>query len=321
MKVVMLSLNDNTGSGYKIAEAVNTTSNIFVEYMVLLDDLSGHNAYKYPYLYKKKFGVDNGWEVPKRILESAQQIVDEADIIHLKGDEIPKNNNFYGIIIPDKPKIITVGGSFFRRGNSSVAFQQSPIQDYLDYFDIRTALTPDLNYSEFDGIYTPHASKYIEYKWERKDIPIINHTFAPRDKKGTKMFLDAVAILKERGINFEVKITKGVNNKESLKNKSEATIYHDQISDVGWHGMAAIESMSFGIPTTAYLSDDALRRGNIKNTKVVNCGNTVKELADTFEKLLNSNLKKLSKDSFEYAKDTYSYDVVGKLWKGIYEGL
>jgi len=322
MKVVMLSLQDHTGSGYKIAEAVNMNSNIFVEYIVLLDDLSGHNAYKYPYLYRKRDTVDNGWNVPKRILQQIQLIVNEADIIHFKGDEMPKDGNFYGIMIPeDKPKVITVAGSLFRRGNSSVAFQKRELDDYIQYFDLITALTPDLNYPELNGKYIPHASKYVEYKWKKKEIPIINHTFVEMEKKGFSIFQEAIDILKKRNLKFEVNITENVTNIESLKHRANATIYHDQISDVGWHGMSAIESMSYGVPTTAYLSEEAIKFGNVSNTAVVNCGKTPIQLANTFERLLKSDLTELSKETFDYAKNTYSYDSVGKVWSNIYASL
>lgn len=322
MKAVLISLQDHTGSGYKIAESVNLNSNHFVEYMVLLDDLSGHNAYKYPYLYSKKEGGKNGWNVSQRVLDHAQSIINDADIIHLKGDELPKDYNFYGLIIPkDKPKIITVSGSFFRRGNSNVAMPYKPISEYTDFADLITTLTPDLNYPELNGIYTPHTLKYMNNIWKSRDVPIINHAYSGNNKKATKEFLEAVEILKAEGLKFEVTVTKDILNIECLKQKSEATIFFDQMSETGWYGMSGIEAMAMGIPTVAYLSDIAMEQGNIKNNPVINCGNTVEGIVETLRNLITTDLSDISKRTFEYAEKTHSYKASAKRWVDIYEGM
>ena len=113
-KVVFLSLKDECGSGYKMVEAINLNTFNFVEYIVLVNG-TDDNAYKYPFIYKKKKGVPGGWNVPKRVLDHAQGIINNSDIIHLDEDELPEmidgNYNFHGLILPkDTPRVITVGG-------------------------------------------------------------------------------------------------------------------------------------------------------------------------------------------------------------------
>jgi len=328
MKVVMLSLQDHTGSGYKITEAINLNTTNFVEYMVLLDDLSGHNAYKYPYLYSKKEDAKNGWSVPQRVLDHAQSIVDNADIIHLKGDELPKDRNFYGIMIPEnKPVIITVSGSFFRRGESNVATPLNKISDYTDFANLVTALTPDLNYKETNGIYTPHAidNRNINNLWKYSKVPIINHAYSGNNKKGTNEFLKTVKILKSEGLVFDVTITKNITNAECLKQKSEATIFFDQISETGWFGMSGIEAISMGIPVISYISDKSKEQAGFGITPaIVNCGNTVESLTDTLRIMINHNkkqLSKMSKMSKTWAEKVYSYESCAKMWNGIYESM
>jgi glycosyltransferase involved in cell wall biosynthesis len=321
-KIVMLSLQDHTGSGYAIAEAVSLTTNHFVEYIVLLDDISGHNTHKYPYLYKKKSDAEaNAWEVPKSALDYAQGILDTADIIHFKGDDIPVDRMFHGLRIPDKPLIITVGGSFFRRGNTITSIPQNPISDYVDLFDIRTAITPDLNYPEFKGRWTPHAFDCINIKnkWKARKIPLIVHSAGLENKKGTEEFKEACKLLESEGLQFNVDIIENETYTETLKRVSKATIFFAEMSGCGWYGMSGVEAMAMGIPTVAYLSEQAIKQG--KDTSAINCGNTVESLTNTLRELIKKDLAEISKESFEYAKDTYSYESVGKVWGDIYDNL
>ena len=323
----MISLQDHVGSGYAIAEAISLNTNHFVEYMVLLDDISGHNTHKYPYLYKKKTDIGaepNSWEVPETVLGYAQGMIDSADIIHFKGDEIPIDGKFYGLKIPDKKSIITVGGSFFRRGNTITSMPKHEISEYVEMFDVRTAITPDLNYPEFKGNWMPHAydCMSINNTWKNNKIPIIAHSPGLENKKGTEEFNEACRILKDEGIKFDIDIIEDESRANALERVSHATIFFAEMSGCGWYGMSGVEAMSMGIPTVAYLSDEAIRQGNCGDTAVINCGKTIDTIVDTLKILLTDyDLKTLSKKSHQYAKDTYSYEVMGKTWRGIYEDL
>jgi len=327
-KILMLSLQDNTASGYRMAESVGLNSNNFMEYIVLIDDFTGHNATKSPFIMRKKHRVVNSWDVSERVLNHAQGLVDNADIIHLKGDELPRKEddryNFYGLYLPkNTPSIVTVAGSFFRRGDNAVSMPKHEMSEYLDNFDIRTAITPDLNYDEFKGLYIPHTidCKNTPNLWKARKVPVINHSKSG-GKKGTKVFVAAIEILRAEGIEVDITFTSDVSHKEAMRQKAEATIFFDQVSECGWYAMSGIEALSMGIPTVAYLSDEAIRQGNCGNTAAINCGNTVESIVHTLRYLLtNYDLKKLSEKSYQYAKDTYSYEVIGKRWAEIYENM
>ena len=328
-KIILLSLQDHTGSGYRMTEAIGLNTYHFVEYMVLLDDMSGHNALKYPFMYSKRQGVVNGWNIHQRKLDHAQKLIDNADIIHLKGDELPNRDNgvdnFYGLIIPrDKPRIITVGGSYFRRGKSNIAMPLFPIKDYVDMFDVRTALTPDLNYREFKGSYIPHAYNCvpIKNKWKSQKIPLIVHNPSGNDKKGTKAFMKVIERLKKRGYKFKINTEYDITHKKCMEHKVKATIFFDQMSKRAWFGMAGIEAMAMGIPTVAFLSDMGLKQGMLCDIPVINCGQTLTSLELALQKLLDmDDLTELSEKTKEYCDQTYSYEVIGKKWGEIYDSL
>ncbi len=320
--VILLAKYDFAGSGNRIAEAISLNSNHYVLPIVTHPLDFPKQIRRVPSLFKrdKKLGVKGFIEDTDRI----QALIDRADIIHFKGDSVPVNDFIQGVTIPpNKVKIVTVGGSFFRRGKNNVSFENFPIEEYVKRSDFRSAITPDLNYKEFDGVYIPHAydNKNIKNHWVKRKVPHIVHTQSANNKKGTIEFKKVCAILKKENYIFTVDIVNNIPYTEAIKKVSKASIFFDQMSKVGWGGMSGIEAMSMGIPTVAYLSDIAFKQGNIKYTPVINCGNTVESLADTFRELLKGGLEDISKETFEYAKETYSYEVVGKRWAEIYEKL
>lgn len=322
-KILMLSRNDNCGSGYGIVEAVSLHSNHFVEYMVLMDELSGFVSLKTPYILRKIKNSRNEYEIEKNAFNCVQKIIDNVDIIHIKGDELP-SDKFYQFNLPkDKPRIITVAGSRFRRGKSEVAMPKFKISEYVELTDFRSAITPDLNYPEFKAEYIPHTIdiEKIDYSWKENKIPIIAHCKAMNNKKHTEEFIKAMNILKDEGYKFHLDIIEKVTHSESMKRKSNATIFYDEMSGCGWFGLSGIESMALGIPTVSYLSEEALKQGNIKNIPIVNCGNTVESLTNTFRKLLKSSLIEISEKTREYAIKNYSYEVIGKRWAEIYNAM
>ena len=318
--ILLISRYDFAGSGHKIAEAVSLNSNHYVLPIITNPYLFPKNIRRTPSLYKQD---DRGKIIcytgdPERI----QSLVDKADIIHFKGDSVPTDDFIQGVVISkDKPRIVTVGGTFFRRGKGNTAQPIAEISEYLDVTDFRSCITPDLNYPEFKAQYIPHTIESFNNVWKNAKIPTIAHCKSMNNKKGTDQFLQATKILKDKGYKFYVDIIENVSHTESMQRKSEATIFFDEMSGCGWFGLSAIEAISMGIPTISYMSETALNQGNIKDIPVINCGNTAESLVECLKPLLMKDLYDISKKTFEYAQSTYSYEVVGKQWSDIYDSL
>jgi hypothetical protein len=171
--VVMLSRGDFAGSGEQIKQSVLSVSD---EFQIVTVKLKKHI-----------YGYNSDYILNDSNLTTIQSIIDKCDVVHFKGDELP-TRKWFGLTIPvDKKIIITVGGSGFRRGRSNVSLQWHPIWQYLPITSLRTTITPDLNYPDFESIYTPHTLdvKSIKYSWEYRPIPIIQHSPSSRAKKGT----------------------------------------------------------------------------------------------------------------------------------------
>ena len=315
MKIVMLSTGDYAGSGYNIKRAVEyTNSDIKVVTVV---------KHKHPYGYDSDI-VLNQWNS-----NEVQLIVNNADIIHFKGDELP-NNNWFGINIPkDKKIVITVGGSGFRRGKKSQNSQQwYPMYMYLPITDLRTCITPDLNYPEFYATYTPHTinSRIVNNYYSRDEI-VIQHSPSNRGKKGTNdIILPTLHKLKSNGYPIKIDLLEGLSNKEVLKAKKNGTIFIDQINEAGFYGMSTIESIQYGIPTFTYINSEIFKKSDgilssdnfpIKtfNNKI-QLYNSVKYYLDNL-----SELDELSNKTKKYCDETHSYEVIGELWGNLYRDL
>jgi len=317
--ILLISRFDFAGSGHKMAEAVSLNTNHYVLPITTNPYLFPENIRRTPSLFKMQNDKLVGFNGDS---DRIQALINKADIIHFKGDALPTDDFIQGVTIPkDKPRIITVGGTFFRRGKSNVARPIAEISEYVELTDFRSTITPDLNYPEFDGHYIPHAFDGMEYRWKKRKVPLIAHATAINNKKGTDEFNEACKILKDEGIEFDVDIIDAEPYNETMRRKAKATIFFAQISDLGWFGLSGVEAISMGIPTVGYMSETSLTQGNIKDTAFINCGNTTEGLANTLRELLKKDLTKKSKETFEYAKNTYSYEVVGKRWGEIYDGM
>lgn len=314
MKVVMLSTKDYAGSGRKITEAVG-------RYGV---DVSIYTLERHQYGYPVDGTIADG------DAEKIKRQVKAADVIHFKGDEPPKDD-WFGVPIPAHvPKIITVGGSSFRRNKegkrNAVCNGHYPLSDYFTA-KVRTAITPDLNYPEFEGIYTQHCidSTAAPYTWKKRRVPIIMHCPSMRRKKGTEMILTAVRLLKEQGYAFDFRLIENVSNKECIEAKKKASIYIDQLSFTGFYGMSAVESMQFGVPTIAYISQQAREQamGKVDNCPVISPFMSAYGLFEHLKFYLDnlSYLEDVSYLTKVWANEFHSYETVGRLWLDIYNSL
>ena len=315
IQICMLSISDYAGSGEEIKKSILSVSD---EFEMLTIRTKPH-----------KYGYKSDYIITKDNIEQLQKIIDESDIIHFKGDEMI-SRNWFGLNIPETKKIIiTVGGSGFRRGLDKIVCQEwHPISDYLKISNLRTTITPDLNYPEFEAIYTPHGLDIESkpYTWMERDIPIIQHSPSSRDKKGTDdIILPALQDLKKEGYKFIVELIENVSNEECEELKKNGTIFIDQISSTGFYGRSAIESMQYGIPTIAYISDLSKKQSNgfINTNCKVQSASNVEELKKTLRVLLTEKklIKKLSMETKDYANSKHSYYFVGNMWSNIYKGI
>ena len=270
----------------------------------------------------------------KMDLKPAQDLIDAADVIIFKTDK-PPTPDWYNLNIPgNKPIISLVGGSAFRRKTADTlvslnARGEHPISTFLVSSHLRAALTPDLNYPEFDGIYTQAAidSRSQKKLWRKREVPIIMHSPSNRKRKGTDdIFLPAMDILREKGYKFKVEIIEKTTRENCIDAKKRATIFFDQ-AHAGFYGMSALEAMQFGIPTVAYVSSDAIKQSgkkiNTMKCPVVMIEPTIESCVRSFERLLKDpeKLKKRSERTKKFCDDFHSYEAVSKMWDEIFKKL
>ena len=315
MNIVILSTGDYAGSGYNIKRAVEAT-NVDIKVVTIVKR-------KHPY------GYDSDMVLNQRNSNQIQLIINNADIIHFKGDELP-SSNWFGINIPkDKKIIITVGGSGFRRGKKSQNSQQwHPMYMYLPITDLRTCITPDLNYPEFYATYTPHTinSRIVDNSYSRDDI-IIQHSPSNRGKKGTNnIILPTLHKLKSDGYPIKIELLEGLTNQEVLKAKKNSTIFIDQINEAGFYGMSTIESIQYGIPTFTYVNSEIFNKSSgilLKDEFPIQTFSSEKDLYEKIKYFLENlvELDDLSIKTKKYCDKVHSYETIGKLWGDLYRDL
>ena len=319
-KILMLSKYDWAASGWRIAEAINLTTNNYVIYMVLNHIGYPKKAVRYPSIYKKK---DNGSVILEQDIERVQSIVNDVDLIHFKGDEPPDRDFIEGVTIPeDKPIIVTVHGSGFRRGDNPVAQPVAPFDRY-DHATMRTVGDPTLNYEGFNARFTqiPYPTHEMEYNWKPRKLPVISHSPSNRTKKGTKEFLEAIEMLRAKGVEVRVDIIENESYDECVKRKGASTLFFDQTL-VGWYGNSAVEAMAQGVPTLCNISQEAHTgaEGAIpREFPVINTGKTAKSIYKALKYALGLNLEKLSLATKDYCDYFHGYKTVGAMWGEIYK--
>jgi len=321
-RITLISLYDYCGSGYRIAECVNLNSNHFVEYFVFFNDGGDYEFKRYPALLTHTAGSDR-IVINVKTFKRINKILQDCDIVHFKGDNIPSRSLFNGLLtIPDDiPIVLTTSGSSFR--NPGVCGRrETSISTFTNSADIRTTINPDLNYPEFKATYVPFAYDFEkhDYCWKNSKVPLILHTPSDKTKKGTSRFVDACELLKKDGYTFDYKIITDKKHDYVLSEKKKATIFFDQVG-CGSYGNAAVEAMAYGIPVITYLPDSSVRQANglLDDTPVINCGNTVESIKSTISKTLNKDLSEISRKTRDWGYKTHSYPAVANKWSSIYE--
>ena len=319
-KILLMSRYDYAGSGYRIAEAISLYTNNFVEYVVLFPTSQSYNFLQYPSLSS----ITNGKpSIDIQQKERLMNIISNVDIIHHKGDFLPSDTFYDTLGLDSKQNIITVSGSYFRKGDSAICFGKENFEDYIKVSDIRTTLTPDLNYPEFDAIFTqaPYDVEKTTYTWKDNKIPIISHSPSTRSKKGTDIFLQACSELKGK-YNFKINIIENMSYIKCLEEKAKSTFFFDQTL-VGSYGNSAIEAMAFGIPTLCNMSKESISQANNKldDCPIINCGDTVESIKKSIIYALSIDRKKLSEKTRNWCMNIHSYKKVAKMWHNIYNSI
>ena len=319
MNVVIISNWDYAGSGQRIAEAV--------------DRMNPEINIRCITKHKTRFGHKTGLILGKDTFAEAKELITSADIIHFKGDDLPEP--CWGEIdLPDVPWVITLGGSGFRRGNSTIAREWHPIEDYVRLTSLRTTTTPDLNYPKLDGIYTPLPidSTAQSFAFRVGSCPScgaktpfrVLHIPSSREKKGTDTIIRAIERVERKEIPFTFELIENCTHKESVNKKQTASIYIDNVTDMGAFCNAALEAMQFGVPTIAYISEASIKQagGQLDDLPIINCKTRLDICsAITYYSKNHYELRELAKKTKAYVDKYHSYEAVGKRWGELYDGV
>ena len=333
-RILFYTLKDFSGSFYKWAYAVNR----YTPYAARLVAFSKHQ-YNYPLdILYLGLNCDND--------DSIEQLFDECDLIHIKDEyygylcnkdkkfreKFAKQNNlltkhFY------KPTVFTHYGGYARKFSREKAYRQY----VLEYFDARVAMTPDLNYEWFNGLFIPHSIDVHDYSYSWKNGNVITHSPSTAVRKGTSEFNKAV---ERMGKQYHYEQIQNVSHGECVARKRNATIFFDQagresleslgIDDIiGWYGNSALEAMVYGIPTIAHISDVALagavRAG--KNMKKLPILNTTLEADGMYQTLNNffalspEERKHISLRTRQWVREFHSLEVNGQELEKLYDKL
>lgn len=343
----MLSVSDYAGSGMRIRDALRRHTDH--EIVLITDTKPGHSAdysvcemltepkqdsYKHLTIHERirnKSVLDAHY---RSQLTELQQLIDEADIIHFKGDEPPSNTFAKYLNIPEGKKIVvTVGGSGFRRvsNHKRTSLAKWPMELYMKA-DLRTALTPDLNYPEFDGIYTQQAIdseniKTVPYRdLDYEDAIVIAHSPSSRFKKGTdEILLPAIQRIRENlKFNIQTDVIEKVPYDECVSRKREAHLFFDQ-AGVGFYGNAALEAMAAGIPTVCHISSEAVKQssGKIDRNHPVYAFRkpTVHSCLLAVKRAVEQYTPEAVEKTKEFCDKFHSYSTVAEMWDGLYRSL
>lgn len=305
MKVVILSKIDYAGSAYKLCEALLMHTDIEVN----LFSGKPENNPNHP----TKNIID------PNVLKEAQRAVNEADIIHFKGDWAIENG-YLGLQIPYKPIVITTSGSFFRKKEHGGLGVYNA--SHYSRAKLKTSFEPDLLYPEYSDIWTPHPIDSDDKPniWKQTSDPFFLHIPSSPNIKGTQFVSEVFNILKRR-IKCQTQIISGIDFKRSCELKKNATMYFDQFV-VGFYGNSALEAMQWGIPVVNWISLTAIEqaKGKLDNCPIVNRSQASPErTADKVIEMMDDIT--LSEKTKKWCDSIHGYKAVAKQWVKLYKSI
>lgn len=344
-RILLYTHMDFSGSLYKWAEAINRYS----EYAARLVTSTLH-----PYGYNSDIlAIEAPVELREsgcyfdRIYDSILKLVDEADIIHYKEEQKLFRESMTGVTDTlsakifssaerrKKPQVFTLCGSIarkYREDQNYIAF--------VDKFQGHIAMTPDLNFEWFKGLYIPHAIDTDKYSYAWNDGTLISHSPSSQSKKGTSQFTSAMKKLADSNSSIRYDVISGVPYDECLNRKRLSTMFFDQAGKdrqtvkgkeipIGWYGNSAIEAMAFGIPTMAYISENAIRGAEragvyLKETcPVINVAcedaDSIYNAVSDFLSLSEEKKREISKTTRNWAVSFHGYKAVAAKLASVYD--
>lgn len=127
------------------------------------------------------------------------------------------------------------------------------------YADLIYALNPDLLHE------LPKRAKFLPYTScdpfgvtpasTSNPRPLIVHAPTHRRVKGTDYVINALAALRNEGIDVDLDLVEDVPHAEALKRYARADIFIDQLI-AGFYGGVAVEAMAMAKPVLCYLRED-----------------------------------------------------------------
>jgi hypothetical protein len=324
--VLFLTMKDASGSFMKWAEALNTGSSYAVRQACYRT-----HGYGYP--------IDMILPHPsvEGAIEEIKRLCSEADIIHLKWEDLPWDKSFGAVLEivknSGKPLVFTHYGGYARSRLEDPEYIESVSQ-----FDARIAMTPDLNPEWFQGEFIPHAvdSERLGVTW--RDSGKVAHSPSTAKRKGTEEFL---AALKRLDLDVEYEQIQGVSHRECLLRKMNCSLFFDQAGRedpnalgvntiIGWYGNSALEAMVHGIPTIAHLSDVAFqgaeRAGKDirKKCPILNTAPTTEGMEQVLRHYFNMSRQEradLSARTRQWVEDFHSYPQTARELSDLYDQL
>ncbi|MDD3012596.1 MAG: hypothetical protein PHC34_02710 [Candidatus Gastranaerophilales bacterium] len=186
------------------------------------------------------------------------------------------------------------------------------LYEYIDLNSYKVNWIPKINYNKI----ALKSRKYSGFSTQNK-MKIV-HAPSKRSKKGTEVILEVVEKHKDK---FELILIENKTRQEVLEIANEADIAIDQLR-IGWYGNYSVEMMSLGLPTIAYISEDAIKHtGDDFSLPIINSS------ADNIENVLLNLyknpliLEKASSSSIEFIKTFHSPESIGNRMLEIYKRI
>ncbi len=143
------------------------------------------------------------------------------------------------------------------------AWKRRVISRFDRFADSIFCLNPDLCWV------LPPRTRFLPYlHWDSRDVDmrthaertelVVAHAPSVRAQKGTDAIIEAIEQLRREGVPIRLKLIEGMAHRDCVRSMTEADIFVDQLL-YGWYGGAAVEAMSLGIPTIAYIDERDLR--------------------------------------------------------------
>ena len=153
---------------------------------------------------------------------------------------------------------------------------------------------------------------------------VVNHCATQRKTKGTSVLTDAIALLRERGVQAYADIVQGTTWAESLWHQSVCDVYFDQLGYYGCYGVSAIQALLLGKPVICELSP--LVKSWLSGKSEYNPFMTFNEAVDAESIALQIQEGHKGEGGYPIHRKTFAEHVhglgtVGEQWRWLLEGV